>query len=176
MKPKKIKKTKLDVGTLTEKILEFFKSGSPLTFAEARSQYYGLPVHKREVTYIHSPKQLYNIVDKIRRRGWLEKKIVQDQVYYCLTAKGRTKQLLFQLRSQSKQRGKQATIIIFDIPEEKRTFRNFLRRLLKQMKFTMIQKSVFITPNILPQEFYDLLAEMKLMEYVKVIEGQVRYH
>ena len=68
-----------------------------------------------------------------------------------------------------------ATILIFDIPEEKRAFRDFLRRLLKDMKFTQIQKSVLIAPYILPQEFYDLLEEMKLLQFVKVIEGKIRF-
>lgn len=163
---------KLHIEKITEKIIDFFRSGSPLTFSETMRLYYGLPVHKKEL----SRKQLYNKVEKLRRQGWLEKKVVQDEIFYKLTSAGRVRQLAFKLRTDVGRRGDKATIIIFDIPEEKRTFRNYLRRLLKQMKFTMIQKSVFITPNVLPNEFYLFLKETDLLQYVKVIEGELRFH
>jgi CRISPR-associated endonuclease Cas2 len=84
--------------------------------------------------------------------------------------------MIFRLKRAKRQRGEQATILMFDIPEEKRTYRNFLRRLLKQIDFTMIQKSVFIASYILPKEFYDLLRELDLLRFVKVIEGSIRYY
>lgn len=156
---------------LTEKLLEIFRSGSPLTFSETMRQMYGLPIYKRELTR----KQLYDTVEKVRKQGWLKKKVVEDRVFYSLTAKGKVKQLVYKLKTETKRRGERSTIIIFDIPEEKRTYRNFLRRLLKQMKFTMIQKSVFIAPYILHKEFYELLKELDLIKFIKVIEGIIRF-
>lgn len=157
--------------SITERVLEFFRSGSPLTFSETKRQMYGLSVNKKEL----SSKQLYDTVEKICKQGWLKKKASQDKIFFELTSKGRIKQMVFKLRTAKRQRGKQSTIIMFDIPEEKRIYRNFLRRILKQMKFVMIQKSVFIAPYILPKEFYDLLEEMDLARFVKVIEGSVRW-
>ena len=165
---KKKKKQKIK---LTEKLLEMFRGGSPLTFSETMKQIYGLPIYKRELTH----KQLYDTVEKVRKQGWLEKKVIEDQIFYSLTAKGRIKHLVYKLKTATKRRGERATIIIFDIPEEKRTYRNFLRRVLKQMKFNMIQKSVFIAPYTLPKEFYELLKEMDLLKFINVIEGTVRF-
>lgn len=171
MKKDRLKKQiKKVVDNLTEEILATFYT-SPLTLSETYRQMWGFTPNVKEL----SKKQLYDTVERVRRQGWLEKKVIEDQVFYSLTAKGRVKQLVFKLRTAKKQRGEQSTILIFDIPEEKRTFRNFLRRLLQQMKFTMIQKSVFITPHVLPQEFYDLLKEMDLLRFVKVIEGRLRF-
>jgi DNA-binding transcriptional regulator PaaX len=161
---------KKSFNRLTDELLGMYYA-SPLTFSETKSQLYGFQVHPKKI----SPKQLYNHIERIRKQGWIEKKIIADKIFYSLTAKGRVKQLSFKLRIAQKQRAKQATIIIFDIPEEKRTFRDYLRRLLKDMKFTMIQKSVFIAPFILPQEFYDLLKELDLLKCVKVIEGKLRF-
>lgn len=163
---KQIKKT---VTAITEELLGMYYA-SPLTFRQTRLQFYGLHASPKEI----SPKKLYDNIDRIRKQGWIEKKIIEDKIFYSLTAKGRIKQLVFKLKISQKHRAKQATIIIFDIPEEKRTYRDFLRRLIKQMKFTMIQKSVFIAPYILPQEFYDLLKELNLAKFVKVIEGKLR--
>ena len=114
-------------------------------------------------------------MDRLRKQGWLAKKVKEDQVFYILTAKGRVKQLSYKLRVARMRRGEHSTIIIFDIPEEKRKYRNFFRRLLREMKFTMIQKSVLIAPYVLPEEFYDLLKELNLLQYVKVIEGDLRF-
>lgn len=158
--------------TLTQRILDFFSDGSPLSWSETKQQLYGLPIRQKRIR----ASELFKSIEKVKRQGWLDKKVKNDEIYYSLTRQGRIKFLLFKARTQRKERGKQATIIIFDIPEEKRTFRNFLRRLLTQMKFTMIQRSVFITPYILPKEFFALLREMDLMQYVKVIEGEIRYH
>lgn len=122
------------------------------------------------------PKQISDTVRRLKKHGWLEEKKIADETYFRITQEGRIRQMIFRLRVNRKERGDRATIVIFDIPEGKRTYRNFLRRLLKQMKFTMIQKSVFITPFILPEEFYTLLKEMGIWQYVKVIEGEIRYH
>jgi DNA-binding PadR family transcriptional regulator len=171
MKKDKIKKQiRRVVEGLTEEVLVIFYT-SPLTMAESYRRLQGFAPNVKEL----SKKQLYDTVERVRRQGWIEKKVVEDQIFYSLTAKGRVKQLVFKLRIARKQRGEQSTFLIFDIPEEKRTYRTFLRRLLKQMKFTAIQKSVLVTPFILPQEFYDLLKEMDLLRFVKVIEGRIRY-
>lgn len=159
------------VESITEDILGRFYA-SPLSFSQLRRQMYGFIPHMKQL----SDKQLYNTIDRVRKQGWLEKKVVEDKIFYSITAKGRVKQLVFKLRTSQKQKGEQSTILIFDIPEEKRSSRNFLRRLLKQMKFTSIQKSVLVAPYILPQEFYDLLKELKLLDFVKVIEGRIRYN
>lgn len=157
--------------SLTEEILGWYYA-SPLTFAETRRQMYGFLVHPKEI----SRKQLYNTVDRMSKRGWLEKKKIEDEIFYNLTREGRIQYLIYRSKTIQKQRGEQATIIIFDIPEEKRKYRDFLRSLLKQMKFTMIQKSVFIAPYVLPKDFYDLLKEMKLLSFVKIIEGRLRLY
>jgi len=170
MKVKKFKKViKKSIKGLTEELLGMYYA-SPLTFHQSRLQLYGIMAHPKEI----SPKLFYNAVERIRKQGWLEKKLIEDKIFYRITQEGKIKFLRYQLKKAPKKRGEQATIIIFDIPEEKRTYRNFLRSLLKSMEFTMIQKSVFITPNILPKEFYDLLKEMDLFRFVKIIEGRIR--
>jgi len=171
MRKEKVKRhLKIVVGNLREDLLGMYYS-SPLTFHQTRRQIYGLRVSPNSI----SVKRLYDTVERIRKQGWIEKKVVEDKVFYSLTAKGRIKQLEYKLRTFRREISNQSTIIIFDIPEEKRTFRNHLRRLLREMKFTTIQKSVLIAPYVLPKEFYDLLKEMDLLKFVKVIEGRLRF-
>jgi len=159
------------IENITEDILSRFYA-SPMSFSELRRQMYGFQVGPKQI----QTQRIYDSMRRLQQQGWIEKKTREDEIYYSLTAKGRVKQLVFKLRTSQKQKGEQSTILIFDIPEEKRSYRNFLRRLLKQMKFTTIQKSVLVAPYILPDEFYDLLKEMKLLGFVKVIEGHIRYN
>jgi DNA-binding transcriptional regulator PaaX len=171
MKYKKIrKKIKAVKTSLSEELLSRYYA-SPLTLAQTMQQIRGFTPRPREL----SSRQLYKAVERIRKQGWIEKKIIEDQTFYSLTKQGRFKYLIYQLKTSCKPMSDRATILIFDIPEEKRIYRDFLRRLLIQMKFTQIQKSVLIAPYILPQEFYELLEETKLLQFVKIIEGKIRY-
>ncbi len=171
MKKNRAKKiAKKVLNSITEEILGRWYS-SPLTFSETRRQMYGLLVFPKRV----SEKQLYNAVGRISRHGWVEKKKINDQTYYALTKEGRIRYTILKLKTFRRRRGSQATIALFDIPEEKRTYRNFIRRLLGQMGFTRLQRSVFITPYILPKEFYDLLREMKILHHFLFIEGRINF-
>lgn len=171
MKLKKLKKAITKVAkTLTEEILAMFYA-SPLTFSEAKRQFHGLPIRKKVLT----SKQLYYAVKRAKKRGWLEEKKIQDKVYFSLTKEGQFKQKMLKIQLQPKRRGTTATVIVFDIPETKSSYRHFLRRLLVRSGFTMLQKSVFITPYVLSKELYDLLKELDLLQYLMIIEGQIRF-
>ncbi|PIQ75269.1 MAG: hypothetical protein CO001_01245 [Candidatus Portnoybacteria bacterium CG_4_8_14_3_um_filter_40_10] len=59
-------------------------------------------------------------------------------------------------------------IIIFDIPEEERRKRDWLRCALKNLKFGMLQKSVWAGKRGLPQEFIDDLKRMNIFSFVEI--------
>jgi DNA-binding transcriptional regulator PaaX len=162
------KPTSPELSPLTQTIIALLFSGKHASQKEMWRQIYGIP---REVQISRS--QVNNAVTKLKQHGWIEKKIINDKVYYAITKQGKTQALIYNSKTFSRTRGKTSTIVIFDIPEEKRTFRNFVRRLLQNMDFTMLQRSVFITPYILPEDFYTLLREMKLLEYFLFIEGRL---
>lgn len=156
---------------LTVDIVALLFSGKYQSQREIRRLLY--PRFKDTNPFIN--KQVARAVSKLKQRGWIENKKIQDKTYYSLTNEGRIRHLIYSSKTFSRIRGKQATIVIFDIPEEKRTFRNFIRGLLKQMDFTMLQKSVFITPYILPEEFFEILRVMKLLEHFLFIEGRINF-
>ena len=59
-------------------------------------------------------------------------------------------------------------IIIFDIPEEDRRKRVWLRSALKNLNFTMLQKSVWAGKSKLPHEFAIDLNKLKIISYVEI--------
>jgi len=57
-------------------------------------------------------------------------------------------------------------IVIFDIPEKQRRYRDWLRIELVSLGFELIQKSVWFGPS-LPKEFIEYLEETKILKYLK---------
>jgi len=61
-------------------------------------------------------------------------------------------------------------IIAFDIPEDKRRNRHWLRVELVSLGFEMLQKSVWLGPAPLPKEFLDQLKNMGILTCLKFFE------
>jgi DNA-binding transcriptional regulator PaaX len=61
-------------------------------------------------------------------------------------------------------------LLMFDIPEEKRAKRRWFRLHLKKFHYKMVQKSVWVGPSPLPQEFISYLKEIKLTSCIKTFK------
>ena len=61
---------------------------------------------------------------------------------------------------------KKEVIVVFDIPEKRRRYRDWLRDELTNLGFQQIQKSVWFGPT-LPKEFVNFLDEERLLKYVR---------
>lgn len=106
--------------------------------------------------------------------------VVQDRkdgkIFLKITQKG--KAILKRLRQQSAEdlplskydieEEKALKIIIFDIPERQRRKRRWLREALRNIKFTMLQKSVWAGKTKLPQRFLEDLDAMDISRYVEI--------
>jgi predicted transcriptional regulator len=66
------------------------------------------------------------------------------------------------------EKDKTLKILIFDIPEKERRKRDWLRCALKNMKFEMLQKSVWAGKRGLPKEFIDDLKRMNIFSFVEI--------
>lgn len=67
-------------------------------------------------------------------------------------------------------KSKRKMIIAFDIPENQRRSRDWLRIELISLKFKMLQKSVWLGPAPLPKGFVDHLKNMDIFPYLKFFE------
>ena len=59
-------------------------------------------------------------------------------------------------------------LIIFDIPEKDRRFRDWLRGQIRLWDFTMIQRSVWLGSGPLPEEFYKRIKYLKMEKHIRV--------
>lgn len=63
-------------------------------------------------------------------------------------------------------------VVVYDIAEERRVERNFLRRRLKELGFRLWQKSTWLTPHDVSLELYRLLKGHSLVGRVSVFEAR----
>jgi len=61
-------------------------------------------------------------------------------------------------------------LVIFDIPEVRKAEREWFRFHLKKFNYIMIQRSVWVGPSPLPEEFLDYLRQIKLLDCIKTFK------
>lgn len=125
-------------------------------FTNEYSNYYGVPVNIIGVPVFSKYKiqSVRNTIHNYSKMGYL-KKVGQQ---YVLTGKGEEymKFRMAELQhfvSPFSASAKKDLIVMYDIPEEKRTEREWFRTHLKLFGYVMIQRSVWVGPSPLPKEF-----------------------
>ncbi len=106
------------------------------------------------------------------KTGYIEKIEKNGEIYIRLTPQGNEKlHRDFPLLSfQTRKWDKKWRITIFDIEEVNRKLRDNLRRKLKELGFGMLQKSVFISPHDILQDFSEFITYLGLEQAVYVFE------
>jgi phenylacetic acid degradation operon negative regulatory protein len=146
-------------------ILEFIAQAGEGMITFAKTPYGGVRIGQMpRTTY-------YHVLDRLEKGKLIVKNKSGRSNSYQLTEKGKAI-LRGPIKKQNHKDGN-ATFIIFDIPEEKSKQRQILRRYLKKEGYTMLQKSIFISPHEITQELIDLIRELKIRPYVSSIFGKV---
>ena len=119
-----------------------------------------------------APRQIYWSVDNLQRRGYLEKFERAGKKMITITDKGKLALLAHTICEKQQQQhwDEKWRLVIFDIPEEDRRERNFLRSYLKSFGLHELQKSVWVFPYDIEQEFY-----MFLKACNKKFKGDIRF-
>ncbi|TAN57956.1 CRISPR-associated endonuclease Cas2 [Patescibacteria group bacterium] len=112
----------------------------------------------------------------LRKEGLVENVKKDTGMFVKITSAG--EKLLSKLRQRKDQGLPEKTypvlekdelkIIIFDVPEKEKRKRAWLRSVLRNLEFTMIQKSVWSGKTKLPQEFINQLHKLNLLSYVEI--------
>ena len=69
-----------------------------------------------------------------------------------------------------KEKTEKNILVIFDIPEHARKKRGWLRLVLEELGFHLVQKSVWIGKNVIPRDLIDDLKEIKILQYIHFFE------
>lgn len=108
----------------------------------------------------YSKKKFYNAFYALKKSGHIEFKKINRQVYISLTKEGKKKAGRFQIDDLEIERPRRWDgkwrLVIFDIAELKKSYREAFRGKLKQLGFQPLQKSVWVHP-------FDCRAEVELL-------------
>jgi DNA-binding transcriptional regulator PaaX len=118
-----------------------------------------------------SRKKVYDTYIRIKQKGLVREVRRSGKVYLELTKKGLIETLLAKANFSPSRKNKwdgKWRMVVFDIPEEAKKYRDKLRRLLKINGFKMLQGSVFISPFALNRDAIDYLKETGLIEYIRL--------
>ena len=186
-------------GDLTIKILEALKSAASVTgellgvflcdyqesYKRARGITYGRMYDKKSPAELKKErdKKFYNLMHRLQKDGLITKK----KSSWTITKKGKQKldglkerkEVFIPRKKYLIEEGKELNIIIFDIPEEQRRKRDWLRETLIQLGFSKLQQSVWISKNKLPEELLKDLQTFRMLEYVEIFSitktGTIRH-
>ena len=117
-------------------------------------------------------KKVYDTFYYLRKQGFLEISQKNHQIYISLTKEGRKKAGLFQIDNLKIKRPKKWDgkwrIVIFDIAQLKKIYREALRGKLKELGFRPLQKSIWIYP-------FNCRAEVELLkDFFGLSENEIR--
>ncbi len=117
---------------------------------------------------LYKSKYIYDL----KRRGYLKETKKDNEKRICLTQKGLEEiaKYKIKLKSEKMKWDGKWRIISWDVPEEARNDRNYLRRKLHWLGFKELQKSLWVFP-------YDIKDEVKelMNAYKKELMGDVRF-
>ena len=124
-------------------------------------------------------KELREGINYLYRLKFIDKKENEDGITaLVLTKKGKWKSLNCQLNNIKNKKERwdgKWRMVAFDIPQKYKKGRDALREKLKKIGFCGLQKSVFLSPDIIADEIKELINELDLRSHVTVISGKIDY-
>ena len=127
----------------------------------------------RELEY-KERQRFSNLISKLKqegliegdRTGWKITRVGQEKLNKIQEVKNR-KVSLSPFAYENKT-SKEFTLVIFDIPEECKEKRNWLREVLIVLGFKLLQKSVWIGKTVIPENFLKDLKRLKIFQHIHV--------
>ena len=186
----------MKASVIIEKVLEILQGGAEATaeildvmssgYEESRrkisrSLKYGGRDFKSNWAEIYREKQkFYNLLNYLKIRGIVKNKKRGKESVWSITDTGLEKldllkeRNLYSRESAQYKKGREDSnfkIIVYDIPvSEGNKKRNWLRAVLKNLGFTMLQKSVWLGKRKIPEELLNDLHRRKMLKYVQIFE------
>jgi DNA-binding transcriptional regulator PaaX len=131
-----------------------------------RVNIFGVPKFKS-----YRKKSIQTTINRLQNKGIIEKELAG--IILSKYGKEYVKKKFDSLKQFDKPEkisDKRDLLLMFDIPTEKKAHREWLRWHLKKFNFVMIQKSSWVGPFPLPNEFSNYLKEIKLDKCIKTFK------
>jgi len=110
------------------------------------------------------------LISYLKRKGYIKIKNLEGKEGVLITKRGAEKILKISLKLKDKKRrpDKKWIMVIFDIPEKKKSLRNILRERLQIMGYQKLQRSIWICPYDFLKETEQVIRQYALDPYVQI--------
>ena len=139
---------------------------------EIKLSYKGVPTRALFISVPWEDAKSYkSTLYRMHKKGFVHKetngwKITKSGKEYL----SKQKKLFIQFDSPFTKSSPKNLLLMFDVPEERNSERQWLRFHLKRFNYYMIQKSVWVGPSPLPSKFKSYLKELKLDSCIKIFK------
>lgn len=125
---------------------------------------------RREWERNEGRKNFSHLVYYLKKKGLIRIKNLEAKKAIILTKEGMEKVLKISLKMVNKKKRKDGKwiMLLFDIPEKKRSFRDLLRKDLHLLGYKMLQRSVWVCPYDVLKETEAILRQYSLDSYIKL--------
>ena len=131
-----------------------------------RVNIFGIPKFKK-----YSQRSIRSTVDRLKKKGIIEKELAGIILSKYGKEYARKKfDSLVQFDKPDNMSKDKNLLVMFDIPEEKKGEREWLRWHLKKFGYIMVQKSAWVGPSPLSKEFKEYLKNIKLDKCIKTFK------
>lgn len=177
IKIEKLLETLKDGVMLTGELLDVFLTTYPDSYRKLRTISESAPVRRNRVKSAQKSQnqRFYALLNQLKRNGLVQKNKRESGAIWKITKRGLAKLRLLRenredIGTYMKKKDKKFKIVIFDIPEEERHKRSWLRSVLVSLDFNLLQKSVWIGKNKIPERLLHDLRRKSMLEYVHIFE------
>ena len=158
----------LDVYNLIEKVDETFDLFGKRTMKDV----YCPELYKLKKKYQRKKarRQFSRLVYYLKKKGYIKIKNLEQKQAILITKKGADKilKIRFKARQKKKRTDGKWQMVIFDIPERKRSLRDLLRENLQLLGYKMLQQSIWVCPYDVSKETESIIRKYSLDSYVKL--------
>jgi len=160
----------LAAGVLaTAEIMDEFLPSTTRSYYHNRKRFYATSTNADDAA---SRQEFYNLLNYLKREGFIEKQSGKDSIFWKITASGLKKLVSMKENKTNYEAEKddKLKIITFDIPETLKKQRVWLREALRMLGFKMLQKSVWVGKSKIPEQFLFDLRKNNILSCVHIVE------
>ena len=115
-------------------------------------------------------RQFAQFVNYLKREGYIKIGNLKKKQGILLTPKGREKVLKvgYKLLNKKQRKDKKWIMVIFDVPEKMRNYRDGFRTFLLSFGFQRLQKSVWVCPYDVLEKVEEIIGIYSLDRFVRI--------
>lgn len=116
-------------------------------------------------------RDFYKLIYRLKQSGHIKRLRVKDKSAIILTSKGMQKIFTIKLKMLDRKKRKDGKwqMVLFDIPEKKRSDRDLFRKNLRFLGYKRLQKSIWVCEYDTLEETKELIKRYKLDPFVDLI-------